>query len=145
MMSVGEIMLNFDTDKEVPMLGFGAVIGGGKTSHCFAMNGNIFRPEAQGLDGMLHTYQQIMPSISFSGPTYFAPILRYVNEMVRFSTEESCHRYFTLLILTDGVIHDFEQTKDEIVESSYLPISIIIVGVGNADFSAMDELDADEG
>lgn len=33
---------------------------------------------------------------------------------------------------------------DQIVRGSNLPLSIIIVGVGNADFSAMDQLDADE-
>jgi hypothetical protein len=30
------------------------------------------------------------------------------------------------------------------VRGSELPLSIIIVGVGHADFSKMDELDADE-
>jgi Copine len=34
-------------------------------------------------------------------------------------------------------------TIDHIVEASKLPISIIIIGVGNADFSSMDELDSD--
>jgi hypothetical protein len=39
------------------------------------------------------------------------------------------------------------QTKDEIVAMSneYLPISIIIIGVGNANFQKMDELDGDDG
>jgi hypothetical protein len=36
------------------------------------------------------------------------------------------------------------QTKNAIVNASKLPISIIIVGVGNADFAAMDELDSDD-
>lgn len=36
------------------------------------------------------------------------------------------------------------QTKRAIINASALPISIIIVGVGNADFDAMDELDSDE-
>ena len=36
------------------------------------------------------------------------------------------------------------QTKSAIVSASRLPMSIIIVGVGNADFSAMDELDSDD-
>ena len=69
------------------------------------------------------------------------------------------------MILTDGAITDFEETKHEIVQASDLPMSIIIVGksststltvtwhtpydlflfqgVGNADFDAMDELDGD--
>lgn len=49
-----------------------------------------------------------------------------------------------LLIITDGIISDMHQTKHAIINASALPISIIIVGVGNADFEAMDELDSDE-
>ena len=48
------------------------------------------------------------------------------------------------MIITDGVISDLQKTIDQIVYGSELPLSIIIVGVGSADFSAMDELDADE-
>ena len=36
------------------------------------------------------------------------------------------------------------ETKDLIVEGSALPLSIIIVGIGNADFGNMIELDGDE-
>ena len=49
-----------------------------------------------------------------------------------------------LLIITDGVITDMDATKRTIVENSNLPFSIIIVGVGGADFDAMDELDSDD-
>ena len=52
--------------------------------------------------------------------------------------------YHILLILTDGEIHDMPKTKDLIVECSNYPLSIIIVGIGNADFSNMRELDGDE-
>ena len=37
-----------------------------------------------------------------------------------------------------------KETTDEIVRGSSLPLSIIIVGVGDADFSSMDVLDADD-
>ena len=43
--------------------------------------------------------------------------------------------YFVLLICTDGVITDFNHTVDAIIDASSLPMSIIIVGVGDADFS----------
>ncbi|MEQ2179967.1 Copine-3, partial [Goodea atripinnis] len=52
--------------------------------------------------------------------------------------------YFVLLILTDGVITDMDRTRAAIVEASRLPMSIIIVGVGGADFSAMEFLDSDD-
>jgi hypothetical protein len=52
--------------------------------------------------------------------------------------------YVCLLILTDGLISDFQETKDAIVEASLLPISIIIIGVGKENFRQMEELDGDE-
>lgn len=38
-----------------------------------------------------------------------------------------------------------EATKTSIVAASHLPLSIIIVGVGNEDFSNMEILDGDDG
>ena len=49
-----------------------------------------------------------------------------------------------LLVLTDGEITDMDLTKRAIIESSSLPMSIIIVGVGGDSFEKMVELDADE-
>ncbi|XP_039941539.2 copine-5-like isoform X5 [Hirundo rustica] len=53
-------------------------------------------------------------------------------------------QYFVLLIITDGVISDMAQTKEAIVNAAKLPMSIIIVGVGQAEFDAMVELDGDD-
>ena len=47
-------------------------------------------------------------------------------------------------MLTDGAISDMEDTKRAIIAASHLPMSIIIVGVGGADFDAMDALDSDD-
>lgn len=48
-----------------------------------------------------------------------------------------------MLIITDGIINDMEKTIDEVVRGADLPLSIVIVGVGDADFDSMDVLDAD--
>ena len=50
-----------------------------------------------------------------------------------------------MLLITDGIITDMPQTIEQIVQSSTLPTSIIIVGVGQADFSNMESLDGDDG
>lgn len=54
--------------------------------------------------------------------------------------------YFVMLILTDGEIHDIRETIDEIADISIkkLPVSFVIVGVGNEDFSNMVRLDGDD-
>lgn len=57
----------------------------------------------------------------------------------------SFQQYFILLILTDGVITDMADTREAIVQASHLPMSVIIVGIGNADFGDMQMLDGDDG
>jgi hypothetical protein len=52
-------------------------------------------------------------------------------------------KYAILVIIADGVINDLESTIKAIIKASDFPLSIIIVGVGPADFSAMDTLDGD--
>ena len=52
-----------------------------------------------------------------------------------------------LLIITDGILEDKEMSKmiDLISEMAHHNVSIIIVGVGSADFSNMEKLDGDAG
>lgn len=38
----------------------------------------------------------------------------------------------------DGVITDLQETKDALVQAADLPLSILIVGVGGADFKEME-------
>ena len=54
--------------------------------------------------------------------------------------------YYILLILTDGEIHDIDETVLAIGEISEknLPMSIIIIGVGDEDFANMVRLDGDD-
>lgn len=82
-----------------------------------------------------------MPQIGLSGPTLFAPLLREFERYVKQLNGQT--NYQIMLLLTDGQICDMPLTKAAIVDLSSLPCSIIIVGVGNADFSSMDELDGD--
>jgi hypothetical protein len=51
--------------------------------------------------------------------------------------------YTVLTILTDGAINDEKETIQSVIEASKLPISIIIIGIGNSFFGTMEGLDAD--
>ena len=57
---------------------------------------------------------------------------------------QESQKYHILLILTDGQISDMDRTIEQIVEASVLPFSIVIVGVGTANFRSMDRLDSDD-
>lgn len=45
---------------------------------------------------------------------------------------------YIYFVLQDGVLTDLQETKDALVRASDLPLSILIVGVGNADFKQME-------
>merc|ERR1719210_1987694 len=83
--------------------------------------------------------------IQFSGPTLFQSILQNAMNIASQPGSPNRVNYYILLILTDGVINDAQQTIDAVVAASGLPLSVIIVGVGNADFSQMEVLDGDDG
>ena len=68
-----------------------------------------------------------------------------MSHFAALTIQPSSQQYFVLLIITDGVITDMDQTRNAIVNASRLPMSIIIIGVGGADFSAMEFLDGDDG
>jgi len=79
-MSVGNILEQYDPDKLYPVYGFGGEIEETKkASHCFALNGNIFRPEVNGVQGIMNVYRHSIQRVRLLGPTYFSPIIDYVN------------------------------------------------------------------
>ncbi|XP_039371807.1 copine-8 isoform X5 [Mauremys reevesii] len=161
--AVGEIIQDYDSDKMFPALGFGAKLPpDGRVSHEFALNGNPQNPYCNGIDGVMEAYYRSLKSVQLYGPTNFAPVINHVARIVDTRTQYAvpaavtpCEiqryassvkdgsQYFVLLIITDGVISDMAQTKESVVNASKLPMSIIIVGVGPAEFDAMEELDGD--
>uniref|UniRef100_A0A9J7Z6Y1 Copine VIII n=1 Tax=Cyprinus carpio carpio TaxID=630221 RepID=A0A9J7Z6Y1_CYPCA len=141
--AVGEIIQDYDSDKLFPALGFGAKLPpDGRISHEFPLNGNPENPYCSGIEGVLEAYYQSLKSVRLYGPTYFSPVINHVARYASLVKDGS--EYFILLIISDGVISDMAQTKESIVNASSLPMSIIIVGVGPAEFDEMIELDGDE-
>ncbi|XP_027794974.1 copine-2 isoform X2 [Marmota flaviventris] len=143
--AVGQIIQDYDSDKMFPALGFGAQLPPDwKVSHEFAINFNPTNPFCSGVDGIAQAYSACLPHIRFYGPTNFSPIVNHVARFAAQATQQqTAAQYFILLIITDGVISDMEETRHAVVQASKLPMSIIIVGVGNADFAAMEFLDGD--
>ncbi|XP_064641823.1 copine-3-like isoform X2 [Lineus longissimus] len=144
--SVGAVCQDYDTDKMFPALGFGAFLPHlNDTSHEFAINFNPQNPFCAGVQGIVDAYKNCISKVKLSGPTNAAPIIHHVANFAKQAQQTEQYSYFVLLMLTDGILTDMNKTKEAIVYASGLPMSIIIVGVGGADFSDMQELDGDDG
>ncbi|CAB9522457.1 Copine-6 [Seminavis robusta] len=140
--AVGAVVARYDSDQKFPVWGFGAKFRG-IINHCFQVGPD---PELSGIQGILDGYRRVFRTgLTMSGPTVFAECITKAAQQARAQQAQSAkvgkQSYHILLILTDGAVTDVEHTKRALIEASDAPLSIIIVGIGTADFSTMQFLD----
>jgi len=140
--AVASILMPYSRTGKIMPLGYGGHINN-QVNHCFTLcnNGDHF---VHSVEGLLHAYNEALVTVALSGPTYFHQVIEYAMKVASsFKDDSSQQKYMLLLIITDGVIMDMNETISALVQASNLPVSVVIVGVGNADFSQMEELDGD--
>jgi len=104
------------------------------------------KAEVDGIPGILEAYRQVFSSgLVMSGP---ADLTQVIDTAASFATtaEEEAKRegkmkYGILLIISNGEISNMNATLASLQKASDAPLSIVVVGVGNNDFSAMNQLD----
>jgi len=144
---VMEVLEPYDSDGMIPVYGFGCRVKGDRTqttSHCMPLTFDENNTEVEGAKGVMQVYDNALQVLKLSGPTLFQQIIETAAAISDMPCNRSEQTYTILLILTDGIINDMEKSINAIVQGGKLPLSIIIVGVGNADFTNMDILDADD-
>jgi hypothetical protein len=77
---------------------------------------------------------QCFPLASFSFST--------VSASQEVANEEGNQSYTILLVLTAGNVEDVKETKQHLLAASKDPMSVVIVGIGEADYTGMEFLDA---
>jgi hypothetical protein len=157
MQQVGKILENYSHKKLFSAYGFGGIPDfsqayknmpdhkkiAREAEHCFNLTGVKGKSTTKGLENLMKIYRIAAKGTELWGPTFFAPVLTMQKYFIDFNKDYPM--YHVLLILTDGNIHDMRETIDLIVECSFEPLSVIIIGIGDdSDFAAMDILDADD-
>lgn len=140
--AIGGILADYDTDKKFPVWGFGAKYSG-QVYHLFQCGPSA---EVEGIRGVLDAYHQTFQSgLVMSSPTVITEVIQtaaaFAKSAQQQAVAEGKQKYTTLLILTDGAVSDVRATAQCLDACSDAPMSIIIVGIGSADFSAMQFLD----
>lgn len=144
--AVGTVISSYLYDDTITALGFGAKLPGlEETSYDFALNGQG-DGGVLGVDGLLEAYACAARNVRLSRPSKFAPLIRNTAKSCEENPVSQENQYFTiLLIITNGALSDKKETIDAIIDASYTaPLSIVIVGVGDGDFTEMRELDSDD-
>ena len=134
--SFGPLLTKYCFKNMFAVYGFGGRVTGFDGNY-FPLNGDQRNPVVRGFDGIVNAYRDILPKVQLSNPTVFSDIIKSVRQLQdeRF---KSGRYYGILLILVDDVVSDMEETINEIVEASYQALSIVIVGIGPADFTEME-------
>lgn len=91
-------------------------------------------------DEVMVSYNNIINKIIQDNQIYFSFLIRKVSQEIYKIYEIKF--YNILFILTREIIDksDIKDTVDAIIESSYLPLSIIIIGIGENNFNKMNKL-----
>ena len=80
-----------------------------------------------------------------SSPTVVTEVLQTAAAFAKSGQHQAKQQgkqaYTTLLILTDGAVSDIRATVQSLTAISDAPLSVVIVGIGPADFSSMQFLD----
>ena len=94
------------------MYGFGGKVNN-VVSHCFPLSQNPSNPYAYGIEGIMDMYKNALEFVGLSGPTKFSDILEKVITDLENRIVDQYNQYYNiLLILTDGEIHDMNETID---------------------------------
>ncbi|KAG6646196.1 hypothetical protein CIPAW_08G176900 [Carya illinoinensis] len=137
-MEVGEVVKVYDSDRRFPAWGFSGKTFDGTISHCFNLNGSARSFEVEGVEGIMSAYASALHNVTLAGPTLFGQVIKTAAQIASQSVSYNSKKYFVLLIITDGVLTDVQEAKGALVKASDLPLSILIVGVGGADFGQME-------
>ena len=139
-LTIGNIISNYNNDQLYPVYGFGAQIKNSKyddVCHCFPIT---FEQNSaiKSINEIIEYYRNSFNNLTFSNQTFFCPIINRVIQNIKKSGIVS--KYYILMMLTDGNIDDIGDTIDALVEASLLPLSLIIIGIGNSSFSNMSDI-----
>ncbi|CAA3021639.1 E3 ubiquitin-protein ligase RGLG2-like isoform X2 [Olea europaea var. sylvestris] len=142
---IGKTLGAFDEDNLIPCFGFGDASTHDQDVFSFYPDERF----CNGFEEVLSRYREIVPHLKLAGPTSFAPII----EMAMSIVEQNGGQYHVLLIIADGqVTRSVDTERDQlspqeqitvqaIVEASKLPLSIILIGVGDGPWDMMKEFD----
>jgi len=141
--AVGSILAKYDSDNKFPVWGFGAKYND-RVRHCFQCGTDV---EVEGVQGIMDAYRGVFRTpLRMSFPTQFTEIIRtaagYAQHEQEGAREEGYQSYTILLILTAGNVEDVQETKNQLIAASNEPLSVVVLGIGDADFSGMEFLDA---
>uniref|UniRef100_A0A1I7XYC1 Copine domain-containing protein n=1 Tax=Steinernema glaseri TaxID=37863 RepID=A0A1I7XYC1_9BILA len=132
MSTVAQGFHRFDKRNRLSAFGFGAKRDN-KLQQKFPLNVNGSQ-YVEGSHGLIDNYRKMLMNVLPFAPTDYSEVIYHVLTLAKASTRNRTNPlefYFLLVIFTNGNLNDDQATVNALVESSYLPISVVFVPVYN--------------
>jgi hypothetical protein len=141
--SLGQILKHYDFQGLYGGFKFGTktTATNEKTKDSFNFKYKSINPYCDSVEDLIRCYKATLSLVDASTHRDFAPVIQEVLQMIKNFLNGK--HYFVLLIVTAGNNSDNADTLEAIVKASAMPLSIIMVGVGNSNFNALKRLSGD--
>lgn len=129
---MGRTLEAFDKDNFIPAFGFADKETSGEGVFPFTQDPR----GCHGFGEVLEQYERVASTVTLGGPTNFAPV---IHEAIKIVQQKKS--YHILIIIADGQVTEYGPTASAIVEASDVPLSIVVVGVGDGPWDSVEHFD----
>ncbi|CAD6198984.1 unnamed protein product [Caenorhabditis auriculariae] len=137
--AIGGIIRDYTPNRLFPAFGIGAKIPPTfHESNEFFLNFSL-DPICRGLDGVMDSYKKAQTLVTPTKESKLAPVINYVTRMSHRSGFRGLH-YHVLAIFTRGSVSDLKDIQQAVNAASEAPLSVIIIGMGEGDFSSLQKI-----
>lgn len=122
------------------MLGYGVgartVDGEGPACNLFSMTGDFQDPFIHNEEELINSYSGTIRAVKLGLPVKFQNIIKVVCDFAQTeygtaSDPKYIKNYYVLILLMAGMIDDIEDSVNEILRAANLPMSVVIIKIGN--------------
>ena len=139
--NISNIILNYTLNYSIFLYGLGGKLNiEDNFKEVFNINKNEIDASINSIDKMLESFNNCTKDIIPDNKIYLSPLLDKVNNEINNLHEVKNYNILFILLKDNIYNNDIKSTIDAIIESSYLPLTIIIIGVGNSDFDEMKNI-----
>jgi len=136
MSSIGQAIEPYSDGRKFHAWGFAAKYNG-VLSYEFPLKSSDGSDELNGLRDLNNSYRNIVENIKPDMPIRIVPSTIQAIKLVKGKKDPNSYMVHTIMI--DDIPVDLDEFMDLLYENQYEPISIVIVGIGEADFTKFEE------
>ena len=131
----------FDFIRDFEVYGYGAELIDSNENNKDYFNLNLKNNTAlRGYTNIESAYKECLNKIKFNEDNVLSPLIQNIRKVIYSKYKADSYSILFLLINSPPKNNDFQNTIDALIEITYLPLSVVIIGIGNSEFDDIKKL-----